>query len=152
MKLAKQVILLWCAIYIYLIEIEILDRDGILDLVNSFGIGASYRILEGSLDLLPTLDIDHLEVSYRTGDSRIQRMAGCGVRAEGWARRVAPHGSVFYSRAGVTRWFPLPSFPFSTGGLWKTAASFLFNLTECIPLLIAPLGGCLCESSGLKKL
>ena len=27
-----------------------------------------------------------------------------GVRAEGWARRVAPHGCVFYSRAGVTRW------------------------------------------------
>ena len=121
MKLAKQVILLWY--YIYLIEIEILDRDVFLDLVNSFGIGAI--ILEGSLDLLPTLDIDHLEVSYRTGDSRIQRMAGCGVRAEGWARRVAPHGSVFYSRAGVTRWFPLPSFPFSTGGLWKTAASFV---------------------------
>ena len=32
-------------LYIYLIEIEILYRDGFLDLVNSFGIGASYRIL-----------------------------------------------------------------------------------------------------------
>ena len=57
----------------------------------------------GSLDLLVTLDIEHLEVSYRIRDNRIQRMAGGGVRAEGWARRVAPHGSVFYSRAGVTR-------------------------------------------------
>ena len=57
------------------------------------------------LDLLVvTLLIEHLEVSYRTPeDERNTRMAGCGVRAEGWARRVAPHGSVFYSRAGVTR-------------------------------------------------
>ena len=45
-----------------------------------------------------------LVVSYRNKESRIEKMAGCGgVRAEGWARRVAPHGSVFYSRAGVTR-------------------------------------------------
>ena len=54
--------------------------------------------------LIFTLDIYHLGVNYRIKDCRIERMAGCGgVRAEGWARRVAPHGSVFYSRAGVTR-------------------------------------------------
>ena len=59
---------------------------------------------EGGWDLLFFFDIHHLGVSYRNKDFRIERMAGCGgVRAEGWARRVAPHGSVFYSRAGVTR-------------------------------------------------
>ena len=100
----KQLILNWCS---RRPETRIL-KNGILILIDQ----DSWQILSAAFSSRVMLTWDQPPKQNHPWTPRGQLqivaekgMSVPGVRAEGWARRVGPHGCVFYSRAGVTRWF-----------------------------------------------